>query len=311
MASTSSHSDIQIGWVGLGEMGSGMAHNLQKHLASQSRHLTVWNRSPGKSSEIEALGAQVAPSLEALFLKNQVIFTSLANDAAVENVYGQLFALAQNATHPMIFIDTSTVYPTIPRKLSQALSEIQGGRHAFLQCPVFGRPPAAHAAQLIWLTSGNAEAIEKLRPYFAAMSKSIIDLKTEDVGQASQFKLMGNFFVVGTIELLAEGLTFAEKSNMDQGAVLKFIETFFPTPSWITYSQKMADRSATKAGGFPVTLGLKDVGHMNTLAKENGTTLPTAELAYKHLEIMKERGAGDHDWSTMIDVLRNPPQGKL
>ncbi|KAF9356632.1 hypothetical protein BGX26_004981 [Mortierella sp. AD094] len=295
--------DIRIGWIGLGEMGLGMATNLQKYLASHSSHLTVWNRSPGKSDSVQELGAHVASSIEDLVSKSNVIFTSLSNDAAVENVYGQLFALAAKIQEPMIFVEVSTIHPSVATKNAEQLAAYP--QHSYLQCPVFGRPPAAHAAQLVWVTSGNAEAIQKLNPYFASMSKSTVDLKTTNVGSASSFKLIGNFFVVGTIELLAEGLTLAERVDIDKQAMLNFIQTFFPTPSWITYSQKMADQSTTKAGGFAVDLGLKDVGHMRKLAAEHGATLPTADLAYKHLQVLKDEGKGDQDWSSIIDVLRS------
>ncbi|KAF8983173.1 hypothetical protein BGZ46_010711 [Entomortierella lignicola] len=295
--------DIRIGWIGLGEMGLGMATNLQKYLASKSSHLTVWNRSPGKSDSVQALGAQVASSIEDLVSKNNVIFTSLSNDAAVENVYSQLFALAAKIQEPLIFVEVSTIHPSVAAKNAEQLAAYP--QHSYLQCPVFGRPPAAHAAQLVWVSSGNAEAIQKLNPYFASMSKSTIDLKTTDVSSASTFKLIGNFFVVGTIELLAEGLTLAEKTNIDKQAMLNFIQTFFPTPSWIGYSQKMADKSTTKEGGFAVDLGLKDVGHMRKLAADNGAILPTADLAYKHLTELKEQGKGDQDWSSLISVLRD------
>ncbi|KAG0368804.1 hypothetical protein BGZ54_001119 [Gamsiella multidivaricata] len=297
------HQDIRIGWIGLGEMGLGMATNLQKHLASHSSHLTVWNRSPGKTESVQALGAQVASSIEDLVSKSNVIFTSLSNDAAVESVYSQLFALASKSQEPLTFVEVSTIHPSVATKNAEQLAAHP--QHVYLQCPVFGRPPAAHAAQLVWITSGNPDAIQKLNPYFASMSKSIIDLKTTNVAAASSFKLIGNFFVIGTVELLAEGLNLAEKvPDVHPEAVLQFIETFFPTPSWIGYSKKMAERSTTKEGGFPVTLGLKDVGHMRQLAADNGATLPTADLAHKHLTILKEEGKGDQDWSSLIDVLR-------
>ncbi|KAF9358496.1 hypothetical protein BGX34_008911 [Mortierella sp. NVP85] len=310
--------DIRIGWIGLGEMGLGMATNLQKYLASQQQQeqqdpssstsppLTVWNRSPGKTETLEALGAHVATSIEALVSKTNVIFTSLSNDAAVENVYSQLFALANQRQDPLIFVEVSTIHPTLASRNLEQLAQITPDRrHAYLQCPVFGRPPAAHAAQLVWVASGESKAIQRLNPYFAAMSKSIIDLETTNVAAASSFKLIGNFFVVGTIELLAEGLNLAERvDGIEPQAVLKFIETFFPTPSWIGYSQKMVDRSTSKTGGFAVELGLKDVGHMRRLAQSHNTTLPTADLAYKHLSTLKEEGKGDQDWSSLIDVLR-------
>ncbi|KAF9158414.1 hypothetical protein BGX21_002251 [Mortierella sp. AD011] len=295
--------DIRIGWIGLGEMGVGMATNLQKYLASQSSHLTVWNRSPGKSASVQELGAHVASSIEDLVSKSNVVFTSLSNDAAVESVYSQLAALAAKIQEPMIFVETSTIHPSAATKNAELFAAYP--QHSYLQCPVFGRPPAAHAAQLIWVASGNAEAVQKLSPYFASMSRHMVDLKTTNSASASSFKLIGNFFVMGTIELLAEGLNLAERIDIDKQAMLGFIETFFPTQSWITYSQKMADRSTTKAGGFPVELGMKDVGHMRRLAAENGTSLPTADLAYKHLEVLKEEGKGDQDWSSIIDVMRN------
>ncbi|KAI8597693.1 NAD binding domain of 6-phosphogluconate dehydrogenase-domain-containing protein [Dissophora ornata] len=306
------HQDIRIGWIGLGEMGLGMATNLQKYLSSHSQHLTVWNRSPGKTEVIEAQGAIVASSIEEIAANNNVIFTSLSNDAAVEAVYDQLFALASKTQEPIIFVEVSTIHPTVAAKNAEKLAAFP--QHAYLQCPVFGRPPAAHAAQLVWVTSGNAEAIQKLTPYFESMSRKIIDLKTTNVSSASSFKLLGNFFVVGTIELLAEGLNLAERINIDHQPLLEFIEAFFPTPSWIGYSQKMAERSTTKAGGFAVTLGMKDVGHMRNLAAAHGTSLPIADVAYGHMQTLKDQGKGDQDWSSLIDVLREgsgpsqPPQ---
>ncbi|KAG0243191.1 6-phosphogluconate dehydrogenase family protein [Mortierella sp. GBAus27b] len=303
--------DIKIGWIGLGEMGLGMATNLQKYLASQEQAtpLTVWNRSPGKTDSLQALGAVVASSIDELVSKNNVIFTSLSNDAAVENVYSQLFALARERQDPLIFVEVSTIHPTTATKNLEHLAAVNTAntstRHTYLQCPVFGRPPAAHAAQLVWIASGEAESVERLRPYFGAMSRKVIDLQTTNVAAASSFKLIGNFFVVGTIELLAEGLNLAERvDGINPKVVLDFIETFFPTPSWIGYSQKMADRSTSKEGGFAVDLGLKDVGHMRRMAQDHNTSLPTADLAYKHLTTLKEQGKGDQDWSSLIDVLR-------
>ncbi|KAF9196338.1 hypothetical protein BGZ50_000740 [Haplosporangium sp. Z 11] len=297
--------NIKIGWIGLGEMGIGMAINLQKYLASQSAQLIVWNRTPSKADSVQALGAHVATSVEELVSKSNVVFTSLSNDAAVDSIYSQLISLASQTQKPMIFIETSTIHPSQATKNAQQLSSYS--QHKYLQCPVFGRPPAAHAAQLIWVASGDAEAIQKLRPYFSSMSKAIIDLKSTDVATASSFKLIGNFFVMGTIELLAEGLNLAEKVGIDQQAVLQFIHTFFPGPSWTGYSQKMADRSTSKEGGFPVDLGLKDVGHIRDLAAQNGASLPTADLAYKHLKTLQDQGKGEQDWSSIINVLREMP----
>ncbi|KAH7043554.1 NAD binding domain of 6-phosphogluconate dehydrogenase-domain-containing protein [Linnemannia elongata] len=305
---TQQQQNDRIGWIGLGEMGSGMAKNLHAYLASNGSHLTVWNRSPEKTDAIKEQGAHVATSIENLASTSNVIFTSLANDAAVENVYEQLVQLATKVQEQIIFVECSTIHPTTATKISQLVAAYP--QHRYLQCPVFGRPDRAHAGQLAWVASGDAVTIEKLQPYFESMSATIIDLKTTDVSKASSFKLMGNFFAIGTIELLAEGFALAEKVNIDKSAMLHFIETCFPAPAWIGYGRKIASGSTSKAGGFPVTLGLKDVGHMRKLAADHGATLPTADVAYKNLEKLKAQGKGDQDWSSIIEVLREGPEAQ-
>ncbi|KAI1320175.1 hypothetical protein EDD11_001779 [Mortierella claussenii] len=298
------HQD-RIGWIGLGEMGYNMANNLQRYLASLHLNMTVWNRNPAKSAKMRSHGARVAESIEDLVAQSNIIFTSLANDAAVEEVYAQLIDLAAQVDHSIIFVETSTIYPALATKLQKQLAVYP--RHIYLQCPIFGRPPVAKAAKLIWVTSGGDDkVIKKMCLYFTTMSKSIIHLKTKDVSKACNFKLIGNFFVVGTMELLAEGLTLAEKADVDQEPILKFVEAFFPAPAWIEYSRKMATGAvAHKQEGFTVDLGLKDVGHMRQLALETGASLPTADVAYQHLKAVQDQGLGDQDWSSLINSLRS------
>ncbi|KAG0084512.1 hypothetical protein BGZ93_001198 [Podila epicladia] len=293
----------KLGWIGLGEMGIEMASNLQKHLAQSGTNLTVWNRTAEKTTRLADLGATVAPSIEALFAASNIVITSLSNDAAVEAVYATLLTLAATRQDPVIFVETSTVYPSLPTRLHAQL-QATAPQHTFLQCPIFGRPPAAAAAQLVWVASGSSKAIEHLSPYFKSMSKAILDLHTEDVARASAFKLVGNFFVVGTIELLAEGLTLGAKNGVEQGDVLKLVELLFPSPVWLGYSKLLVAEDKPKTGGFPVTLGLKDVGHMQRLAEESGAQLPTAEVVKKNLETVKERGHGEDDWTTLIKALQ-------
>ncbi|KAF9207951.1 hypothetical protein BGZ49_010147 [Haplosporangium sp. Z 27] len=292
----------RIGWIGLGEMGYNMANNLQRYLASRSLTMTVWNRSPAKSEKMHHHGAHVAKSIEDLVAQSNIIFTSLSDDEAVEEVYEILFELAGQVEHSIIFVETSTIYPTLATKLKERLAVTP--QHTYLQCPVFGRPALAKAAKLLWVTSGDEKAIKKLCLYFTTMSKSIIHLKTSDVSRASSFKLVGNFFMVGTLELLAEGLTLAEKADVDQESVLKFIEAFFPVPAWTDYGKKMTLAPSEKADGFSVDLGIKNVKHMRQLAQETGASLPTADLAYDHLMTVKDQGKGNQDWSSIIGSLR-------
>ncbi|KAG0277192.1 hypothetical protein BGZ97_009946, partial [Linnemannia gamsii] len=231
-----------------------------------------------------------------------IVFTSLSNDAAVESVYKQLYAHASTTQEPIIFIETSTIHPSVAAKNQELLSAYP--QHTYLQCPVFGRPDRALAGQLVWVTSGDNNALSEVQPLIASMAKGTIDLHTPDVQKASSFKLLGNFFVAGSIELLAEGFALAEKVSLPQSSVLELINGLFGSPVWIGYSQKIVEGKRSKVGGYPVELGLKDVGHMRSLAEEHGASLPTADVAYGHLERMRYQGKGDQDWTTLIEVIR-------
>ncbi|GJJ78551.1 hypothetical protein EMPS_10910 [Entomortierella parvispora] len=286
-------------------------------------------------------GAVVATSIESLLANTNIVFTSLSNDAAVESVYGVLLEEARLRSDPIVFVETSIIYPTLVTQLATQLASTSP-HHRYLQHPVFGRPAAAAAAQLVWVTSGDATTLQALRPYIESMSRAILDLKTEDVARASAFKLLGNFLVVGTIELLAEGFALGEKNAIAEGDVLKLIDLMFASPVWLGYSklivdqiQKTADTSSSTevkdsregqsgqdktdqgtAGGttmplvassqprgFPVTLSLKDMGHMCQLAKDSGARLPTADVVHQNLKTMEARGYGDQDWTTMVKAL--------
>ncbi|KAK3836193.1 MAG: NAD binding domain of 6-phosphogluconate dehydrogenase-domain-containing protein [Linnemannia gamsii] len=306
MTLTNTPQNIKVGWIGIGEMGFGMAKNLNAFLISQGSHLTIWNRSPGQKIDLlRQEGAHIATSLDDLAASSNIIFTSLSNDAAVESVYKQLFRHASTTQEPIIFIETSTIHPSVTAKNAELLSQYP--QHTYLQCPVFGRPDRALAGQLVWITSGPLTALEKVKPFISSMAKGTIDLNTRDVTKASSFKLLGNFFVAGSIELLAEGLALAEKVDIPQQSVLDLINGLFGSPVWIGYSQKIASGVTTKEGGYPVELALKDVGHMRSLAKEHGASLPTADVAYRHLETMKAQGKGDQDWTSLIEVIREGP----
>ncbi|KAF9969671.1 hypothetical protein BGZ73_007833 [Actinomortierella ambigua] len=283
------HQD-RIGWIGLGEMGYYMAANLQKYLTSRSLNMTVWNRTPAKAEKLHhSYGVKVADSIEDVVAQSNIIFTSLSNDQAVEEVYEHLIELAGEVDHEIIFCDTSTINPKLSNSLKERLAVYP--QHRFLQCPVFGRPPAAKAARLIWITAGDQAAIDKLCLYFNTMSRQIIHLKTTNVSAASAFKL------------IAEGLTLADKSEVSKDAMLKFIEVMFPTPVWTGYAKNMVDGTFGKEDGFSVDLGLKDVNHMRQLAKDNGSVLPTADLVHEHLMTLKSQNKGSQDWSSLIQVV--------
>ena len=195
-----------IGFVGLGNMGLPMAHNLLK--AGYPLH--VFNRTAARAEGLLAQGATWAPSPRTVAQRIGIVISMLADDEALQalslGTEGILAGLAKGGVH----VDMSTVSPDTSKRLAQRYRE--QGVH-FIAAPVFGRPEAAAAAKLWICPAGPAEVIERCRPLFDAMGQGVIVVGTEP-HQATALKLVGNFFVVSAIETLSEAFTLAEKAGL-------------------------------------------------------------------------------------------------
>ncbi|CAG8645944.1 34296_t:CDS:2, partial [Gigaspora margarita] len=333
----SSNSD-RYAFIGLGAMGLPMAINLQTHFSSSNLPpLIVYNRTFSKTQSVKEIGAIAATNLKQAIENANIIFTSLANDDAVNQVYDQLLKelelINDNNKKKRIFIETSTIHPAT---ISALREKVEKANNTFLlHCPVWGSSKAAKDAQLSIITSGNQGAIDYILPLLVpvlgkqtlpAGSKNLpinaSSLKMsflilipynilnyiigDDVKKAAKYKLMGNYFVLGTIELLSEGITFAEKSGLEKEMVLEYISSVYSPSIYLHYGTKMIEESFDKDVGFNVINGLKDIGHIQQLAKDSGTYVPIADLMNKHLNYSKdyEPGADNYDWSCMIGSLR-------
>jgi len=284
-----------IGFVGLGNMGLPMAHNLLK--AGYPLH--VFNRTAARAEGLLAQGATWAPSPRTVAQRVGIVISMLADDEALESValgeQGILAGLAKGGIH----VDMSTVSPDTSKRLAQRYRE--QGVH-FIAAPVFGRPEAAAAAKLWICPAGPAEVIERCRPLFDAMGQGVIVVGTEP-HQANALKLVGNFFVVSAIETLSEAFTLAEKAGLKRETILDVLKALLPVPLFQGYGTRIA-RNEFSPAGFSLRLGLKDVGLMRKLAEEVAAPLPLADLAHNHLLAALAKGSGDLDWGALVTVVR-------
>ena len=285
----------RVGFIGLGNMGLPMAHNLLK----AGHALVVFNRTKGRADSLLAQGAVWAPSPRAAAEQTEIVISVLADDAALQAValgeQGVLAGLGKNGVH----VDMSTVSPDTTKSLAQRYLE-RGGH--FLAAPVFGRPEAAAAAKLWICPAGPAEVIERCRPLFDAMGQGVIIVGTEP-HLANVLKLVGNFFVISAIETLSEAFTLAEKAGLRVETVLDVIKALLPVPLFLGYGTRMAHNEFTPPG-FGLQLGLKDVSLMRKLADQVNAPLPLADVAHGHLRAALAKGRGDLDWGALITVVR-------
>ncbi|KAI9504849.1 hypothetical protein BX070DRAFT_184915, partial [Coemansia spiralis] len=288
-----------IGWIGLGTMGSAMAQNLQKHRTKANLSpIAVYNRTQSKCDALVALGAHKATSISGL-KGLDIIFLSLFNGDAVKSTIEEILLSAHTPDKRLIICDTTTVHPTVTKwALDRMPDSVE-----FVQTPVWGAPPAAKAAALVLVTSAHHELIRDIGvPAFARTT-----IKVSNPVRAAEFKILGNFMVAAVIESLGEAFAVAHEVGISRETFFEFVKEMFPVAPFIGYGTKLVadDGNAAKHQvGFTVVGGMKDVGYAIDVAKGAGMRLPIAELAYEHLEWVKENGSPDWDWSSLAYALR-------
>ena len=205
---------MNVGFIGLGHMGSEMARNLLK----AGHRVVVYNRTRSKSEGLASAGAAVADNVGAA-CDSEVVITMLADDAAVAEIaFGDEKVVAElpsNAVH----VSMSTISVALSERLAEAHSK---AGQAFVAAPVFGRPEAAAAAGLFIVVAGEDHAIGRCQPLFDVMGQKTFRVGSKPSG-ANLVKLSGNFLIASIIESLGEAFALVRKSGIDPQRYLEVL----------------------------------------------------------------------------------------
>jgi 3-hydroxyisobutyrate dehydrogenase-like beta-hydroxyacid dehydrogenase len=284
---------MEIGFIGLGNMGRGMAANLLR----AGHNLTVYNRSAGKADALVQEGATAASSV-ADASKGDIVFTMLADDHAVEGATfgaeGILAWLPPGGTH----VSSSTISVALSERLAAAHAD--AGQH-YVAAPVFGRPEAAAAAKLFVIAAAAPEALEPVLPLLDAIGQRTF-VVSEEPQAANLVKLSGNFLIASAIESVGEAVALAAKAGVDRQQYVDILtSTLFAAPAYQTYGGLIA-RQEYEPAGFAATLGLKDVRLVLAAAEGLQVPLPVASLLHDRLLRLVATGNGHLDWSAVATL---------
>ncbi|WP_270920122.1 NAD(P)-dependent oxidoreductase [Parasedimentitalea psychrophila] len=253
--------DMQIGLIGCGNMGGGMAAQL---IASGSQ-LICYDPDPATLSKMQDLGARGAESPKALAKVADIIILSLPKAAVVDAVMREIVADIRPAA---IVLDTSTSEPVT----SQAMASL-GDAHgfSFVDGPVSGGPAAANAGSMTMLLGGETAAIERLAPVLDILTAKTVIVGGSGAGHAA--KIANNMLCAANLILVGEAVRLGQAAGVAPEALLEGInagsgrsgvsEVNFP--KWIL--------NDGFDSGFTMGLMRKDVGLALDLAKASGVEL--------------------------------------
>src|SRR5215469_3918993 len=280
---------MRVAFLGLGIMGQAMATNLVK----AGHEVTVWNRTAGKVLE----GARTAASPAEAAQGQEVIWLCVSDTNAVDNVLFGANGLEPSLAEGMIIADSSTISPSATRRFAERVARkaVQ-----YVDSPMTGSKTGAEAGTLLFMIGGEEQAIEKLKPLYAAMGKKIF--RMGDVGKGQSAKLVMNLQIALIYEGFAEALTLAAKLGVDAENLLALINSSMVKSGVVEYKAPFVMKRDFSAN-FPLRLMRKDIRLALEAGKEARAKLPGLETVEEIYDMAVEDGHADLDYAATLLLL--------
>ncbi|MCC7360898.1 MAG: NAD(P)-dependent oxidoreductase [Anaerolineales bacterium] len=284
-----------VGFIGLGIMGRGMARNLLK----AGFDLRVWNRTASRMDELAAEGAHPTRDPADLAAQCDLIFICVSDTPDVEAVItgdhprGVIHGLRPGA----LVVDMSTISPHATRALGARLAA-KGAR--MLDAPVSGGSEGAARGTLSIMVGGAAEDVERARPAFAAMGKTITHVGGPGDGQ--MVKLVNQILVVGNALAMSEALLFAQAGGLDLRKTLDAVKPG-AAGSWMLANRGPQILERDWRPGFTIDLQQKDVRLVLDAADQLGVPVLTTAMIFNLYRTLQAEGLGAEGNHALIKAL--------
>jgi 3-hydroxyisobutyrate dehydrogenase len=288
----------RVAFIGLGNMGGGMAANLVK----AGHDVIAFDLAEPAIERARGNGCAIATSAEEAVEGAEAVVTMLPAGKHVASVYeGSVIGKAPTSA---ILIDCSTIDVATAKTVEK---DAEAAGYAMVDAPVSGGIAAADAGTLTFMVGGSAAGFERARPVLEKMGKAVIHAGGPGAGQAA--KIVNNMLLGATMAATCEAFVLAQKLGLDP-------QTFFDISSkasgqsWSMTSycpvpgvgpETPADRNYD--GGFAAALMLKDLKLAMEAAREAGAYTPMGGEAEELYQRFVDRGGGTKDFSALIKMI--------
>jgi 3-hydroxyisobutyrate dehydrogenase-like beta-hydroxyacid dehydrogenase len=282
---------MKVGFIGLGRMGSAMAHRL----VDGKHDVGVYNRSPEKSKPLADAGAKPLNSIHAAANYGDAVFTMLADDAALLDVVGKPGGLLQSLPRGGIHICAGTHSVAA----MQNVKKLHGDAGQILiASPMLGRPELVASGQAGMLVAGAKDAVARCRPLFEAIPRRTFEAGSDPVAAAA-IKIANNFVLGCAIEAMGEGFSLIRKYDVTPDVFLDVMtDGLFACSAYKVYGKIIAEERYQPAGQRAI-LGLKDANFALEAGAAVGVPLPSGNVWRDRLVGAVAHGEAEHDWAVM------------
>ncbi|XP_043287967.1 3-hydroxyisobutyrate dehydrogenase, mitochondrial isoform X2 [Venturia canescens] len=290
-----------IGFVGLGNMGSKMARNMLK----KGYKITVYDVNKSAVSSLVEAGANGAPNLSAISDESDIIVSMLPSNQHVLDCYVSQNGILSGVKKNALLIDCSTINPSVSQQVAAEAAE---KRVNFVDAPVSGGVNAAAAGTLTFMVGGTETNFDRAKPILECMGSRIFHCGEVGLGQAA--KLCNNMLLAISMIGTAEAFNLGSKLGLDPKVLASIInsssgrcwssEQYNPVPGIL----ENVPSSNSYKGGFGAALMTKDLGLAQEAAGIAGAPIPLGSLAHQLYKTLLASGFTDKDFSVIYQFLK-------
>ncbi|MBB1627523.1 NAD(P)-dependent oxidoreductase [Achromobacter sp. UMC71] len=289
---------MDIGFIGLGVMGTPMALNL----ARAGTPLVVWSRSGGSFDALRAAGARVADSVDAVYAQCRTVVLMLANDAAIDATLGRGTKDFAARVNGHVIVNMGTTSTDFSRQLG---ADIQAAGGRYVEAPVSGSRKPAEAGQLVVMLAGEPDDVAAIRTLVQPLCRD--SFVCGAVPSALAMKLAVNLFLITMVTGLTESVHFAERQGID---LALFADVLNAGPMASDVSRVKLGKLVTQ--DFSVQAAITDVLKNSRLvaeaARSAGLASPLLDASHALYGETEALGLGPSD---MVAVIRAIEQRTL
>ena len=285
-------SEMRIGLLGTGLMGQPVA----RRLVAAGYPVTVWNRSQEKALQLASAGVKIEQSASQLLADSELIICLLSDATACDEVIFNHDAL-QYIGPDTIILMMSTLSPDIVVEQARKAHSVQAH---YVDLPVSGGTTGAEKGSLSLMAGGDRQLIDSLRPLLSHLGKVT---HVGEVGAGQLTKLANQIIVAGTLSLLSEAFTLAQRGGADPEKVREALLGGFADSTLLQHQGERMVKGDFKARGA-AKWQLKDTRSAVALAKQLNLTLPLTETVNRLFSQMIDAGEGDLDHCAIIKQIQ-------
>ncbi len=293
---------MHIGFIGLGNMGAPMAHNLLK----AGHQLSVFDLNAAAVENLVGAGALPVNSPTAIAQGNaELIITMLPAAAHVKSVYLGENGLIASSRAGVMLIDCSTIDPHSAREVAKAAAE---HGNPMLDAPVSGGTGGAAAGTLTFMVGGSDADFDRAQPILAAMGKNIVHCGAAGNGQVAKVanNMLLGISMIGVAEAMALGVALGMDAKTLAGVINTSSGRCWSSDTYNPFPGVLDNVPASRgySGGFGSDLMLKDLGLATEAAKQVRQPVILGALAQQLYQSFSAQGHGGLDFSAIINQYR-------